>query len=159
MHFTMPDKFEDGWKMEFRTAFDRYVSGDYIPPNCGPTINKPDNNFTYLGHFQLFVMDDIIAEICRLTASNAMYKGKPDFQAPTVEELKAYFGLYIVANDFVVTPSDCRYLCRTKATGYSIHQNFQMYLPASAMKKSNTTCIFVTCMLKYQTDLVLTMTL
>ena len=27
-------------------------------------------------------------------------------KAPTVEELKAYFGLYIVANDFFVTPSD-----------------------------------------------------
>ena len=109
MHFTMPDKFEDGWKMELPIAFDRYVSDDYISPNCSPTINKPDNNFTYLDHFLLFVTDDIIAEtVCRFTASNTTHKSKPDFQAPTVEVLKAYFGLCIVANDFVVTPSDHR---------------------------------------------------
>ena len=100
----MPDKFEDGWKMELPTAFDRYMSDDYIPPNCGPTINEADNNFTYLDYFQLFVMDNIITEIYQFTASNAMHKGKPGFQAPAFEELKAYFGLYIVANDFVVTP-------------------------------------------------------
>ena len=75
VRFTMPDKFEDGWKMELPTAFDRYVSDDYIPPNCGPTINKPDDNFTYLDYFQLFVTDDIIAEICQFTASNATHKG------------------------------------------------------------------------------------
>ena len=50
------------------------------------------------------------------------------------------------------------YLYRTKASGYSIHQDLQMYLPASAMKKSNVTCIFVTHTLKYWTDLVPTMT-
>ena len=51
VRFTMPDKFEDGWKMELPIAFDRYVSDDYIPPNCGPTINKPGDNFTYLAIF------------------------------------------------------------------------------------------------------------
>ena len=94
--------------MELPIAFDRYMSDNYIPLNCGPPINKPDNNFTYLDYFQLFVAYNIITQICRFTASNAMHKGKPDFQAPTVEELKAYIGLYIVANDFIVTPSDCR---------------------------------------------------
>ena len=126
------------------------MSDDYIPPKCGPTINKLDDNFTYLDYFPLFVMDDIIAEICWFTTSNATHKGKPDFQAPTVEKLKAYFGLYIT--QIII------YLYRKKANGYSIHQDFQMYLPVRAMKKSNATCIFVTSMSKYQTDLVPPMT-
>ena len=44
-------KFDDNWKMELPTAFARYVSDDYIPPNCGPAIDKPDDNFTYLAIF------------------------------------------------------------------------------------------------------------
>ena len=61
--FTMLDKFEDGWKRELPTAFERYVSDNYIPPNCGRTIDKPDGNFTYLDYFQLLITDDIIVEI------------------------------------------------------------------------------------------------
>ena len=38
---------DERWKkMELPTAFDRYMSDDYLPPNCGTTINKPDDNFT-----------------------------------------------------------------------------------------------------------------
>ena len=44
VHFTILDKFEDGWKMELPTTFDRYVGDDYIPPNCGLTIDIPDDN-------------------------------------------------------------------------------------------------------------------
>ena len=115
VRFTMPDKFEDGWKMELPTAFDRYVSDDYILPNCVPTINKADDNFTYLDYFQLFVTDDIIVEICQFIASNATHNGKQDFQVPTVEELKAYFGLYTVANDFIVTLSDRRFFIQDES--------------------------------------------
>ena len=49
--FTMPDKFEDGWKTELPTAFDRCMSHNYIPcaPNSGPTFSKrDDNNFTVI---------------------------------------------------------------------------------------------------------------
>ena len=46
VHFTMPEKFEDGWKMEFSTAFDRHVRDNYIPP----TVTQQSINQTVILH-------------------------------------------------------------------------------------------------------------
>ena len=40
------------------------------------------------------------------TATNARHKGQANLNSPSVDEIKAFFGLCIAANDFVVTPSD-----------------------------------------------------
>ena len=39
-------------------------------------------------------------------ASNARHKGQAHLNPLSVDEIKAFFGLGIAANDFVVTPSD-----------------------------------------------------
>ena len=40
------------------------------------------------------------------TASNARHRGQANLDPPSVDEIKAFFGLCIAANDFVVVPSD-----------------------------------------------------
>ena len=51
--------------------------------------------------------NEIIEKTAVYTASNARHKGQANLNLPSVDEIKAFFGLCIAANDFVVTPSDC----------------------------------------------------
>ena len=54
-HFKMLDNFENNWVKKGRHAiFDRVIPEDYVVPEPGPTIERP-NNFFYLDYFQLFV--------------------------------------------------------------------------------------------------------
>ena len=59
----------------------------------------------------------------------------PIFNPPRVDEIKAFFGLYITANDFIVTPSDHRLLSKTKQNGCFILLDFAQFLPLNVLKK------------------------
>ena len=107
VRFKMLDNFENNWEKDRPTMFNRVIPEDYAVPEPGPTIERA-NNFSYLNYFQLFVSNQIIEKIAVYTASNARHKGQANFNPPSVDEIKAFFGLYIATNDFIVTPSDHR---------------------------------------------------
>ena len=50
--------------------------------------------------------NEIIEKTAVYTASNARHKGQANLNSLSVDERKAFFGLCIAANDFVVTPSN-----------------------------------------------------
>ena len=85
--------------------FNRVIPEDYAIPEPGPTIESL-NNFFCLDYFQLFVSNEIIEKTAVYTASNSRHKGQANLSPPSVDEIKAFFGLCIAANDFVVTPSN-----------------------------------------------------
>ena len=103
----MLDNFENNWAKDRPTIFDRVIPEDYVVPEPGPTIERA-NNFSYLDYFQLFVSNEIIKKIAVYTASNAGHKGQANLYPLSVDEIKAFFGLYTAANDFIVTPPDRR---------------------------------------------------
>ena len=109
VHFKMPQNFEENWTKELPNVFDRLIREDFVAPEPGPTIERP-NNFTYLDYFQLFITNETIEQIAVFMGRNARHRGKTEaeFTPPTFEELKAYFGFYIATNDFIVTPNDHR---------------------------------------------------
>ena len=50
-HFKMLDNFESNWVKKGRPAsFDRDIPGDYVVPEPGPTMERPNNIF-YLDYF------------------------------------------------------------------------------------------------------------
>ena len=69
----MLDNFESNWVKKGRPAiFDGDIPGDYVVPEPGPTMERPNNIF-YLDYFQLFVSNEIIEKTAVYTASNARH--------------------------------------------------------------------------------------
>ena len=124
----MLDNFENNRVKDRPTIFDKVIPKDYAVPEPGPSIER-SNNFSYLDYFQLFVSNEIIEKIAVYTASNVRHKGQANFNPPRVDEIKAFFGLYIAANDFIVTPSDHRLLSKMKQNGCFILLDFAQFLP------------------------------
>ena len=79
----MLDNFENNWAKDRPTIFDRVIPEDYVVPDPGSTIERP-NNFCYLDYFHLFVSNEIIEEMAVYTASNARHKGQANFNPPLI---------------------------------------------------------------------------
>ena len=129
----MLDNFENNRVTDRPTIFDKVIPKDYAVPDPGPSIER-SHNFSDLDYFQLFVSNEIIEKIAVYTVSNVRHKGQANFNLPRVDEIKAFFGLYIAANDFIVTLSDHRLLSKMKQNGCFILLDFAQFLPLNVLK-------------------------